>query len=189
MRSKILYLWSKLTLWMWGWKVSGSLPADVKKCIIVVAPHTSMGDFIIGRFAFWYLRIKVNFLIKKEAFTPWLGWLIKGSGGIPVDRSRAANVTSHVVKMIQESESIAIVITPEGTRELVTHWKKGFYFLAQNAGIPIALAYIDYGTKKGGIGPIVWPTGDYDSDMNKIREFYVGMKGKHPECSSIESIK
>lgn len=189
MRSFILHIWSRFTLWSLGWKVKGALPPEVKKCIIVVAPHTSMMDFIIGRLAFWFLRIKVNFLIKKEAFTPWVGWLIKGSGGIPVDRSRAAHVTGHVVKMIQESENIVIVITPEGTRELVTHWKKGFYFLAQNAGIPVALAYIDWGKKRGGIGPIIWPSGDYDSDMNKIREFYVGMQGKHPECFSIDSVK
>jgi 1-acyl-sn-glycerol-3-phosphate acyltransferase len=174
---------------MWGWDVSGKLPPEVKKCIIVVAPHTSMSDFIIGRFGFWFLRVKVSFLIKKEAFTFWVGWLIRGSGGIPVDRSKGSNVTNQVVTMIEKSDRIAIVITPEGTREKVTHWKKGFYFLAQTAKIPIALAYIDYGTKKGGIGPVIYPTGDYDADMLKIKEFYRGMQGKHPECWDVESVK
>lgn len=174
---------------MWGWDVQGSLPPEVKKCIIIVAPHTAMGDFIIGRFGFWKLRIKVNFLIKKEAFTPMLGWIIKGSGGIPVDRSRAANVTTQVVKMIQQSERINIVITPEGTRERVNQWKKGFYFLAQNANIPIAMAYIDYGKKKGGVGPVLYPSGDYDADMKIIKEFYRGMEGRHPEKFNIEGVK
>jgi 1-acyl-sn-glycerol-3-phosphate acyltransferase len=174
---------------MWGWDVQGALPPDLKKCIIVVAPHTAMGDFIIGRFGFWKLQIKVNFLIKKEAFTPALGWIIKGSGGIPVDRSRGANVTAQVVRMIEESDQIAIVITPEGTREKVTHWKKGFYFLAQNANIPIALAYIDYGRKKGGIGSVIQPSGDYNADMKIIREFYRGMQGRHPERFDIDGIR
>ncbi len=155
----------------------------------MVAPHTSMSDFIIGRFGFWRLKIKVSFLIKKEAFTFWVGWIIRGSGGIPVDRSRGSNVTNQVVTMIEKSERIAIVITPEGTREKVNHWKKGFYFLAQTAGIPIVLGYIDYGRKKGGVGPVIWPSGDYEADMRQIKEFYRGMQGKHRECWDIESVK
>ncbi len=189
MRSAILYYWARLTLWLWGWEVKGALPPDVKKCIIIVAPHTAMGDFIIGRFAFWKLRIKVNFLIKKEAFTPALGWLIKGSGGIPVDRSRAANVTAQVVRMMQESEQIAIVITPEGTREKVKQWKKGFYFIAQSANVPIAMAYMNYKLKKGGIGPVLYPSGDYDADMLIIKEFYRSMEARHPERWDIEGVR
>jgi 1-acyl-sn-glycerol-3-phosphate acyltransferase len=189
MRSAILYYWSKFTLWMLGWEVKGELPPEVKKCIIVVAPHTSMTDFIIGRFAFWYLRIKVSFLIKKEAFTFWVGWLIRGSGGIPVDRRKGSDVTNHIVTLIEKSERIAIVITPEGTREKVTHWKRGFYFLAETARIPIALAYIDYGKKKGGIMTVIHPSGDYNADMLRIKEFYRGMVGKHPDCWDIESVK
>lgn len=189
MRSVILYYWARFTLWMWGWNIQGQLPPEVKKCIIVVAPHTAMGDFIIGRFSFWFLKIKVSFLIKKEAFTPTLGWLIKGSGGIPVDRTRAANVTSQVVRMIGESDRIAIVITPEATRDKVNQWKKGFYFLAQNANIPIVLGYIDYGRKKGGLGPVIYPSGDYAADMKIIKEFYRGMQAKHPERWDVESVK
>lgn len=189
MRSFILYYLSRFVLWVLGWDVQGSLPDGLKKCIIIVAPHTAMGDFIIGRFGFWKLRVKVNFLIKKEAFTPMLGWIIRGSGGIPVDRSRGASVTSQVARLMEETDRLSIVITPEGTRERVASWKKGFYFLAQKANVPIAVAYIDYGRKKGGIGPVITPSGDYDADMAIIREFYRGMQGRHPEKFDIEGVR
>ena len=189
MRAAILYYWSKFTLWLWGWKIYGSIPPDIKKCIVTVAPHTSMMDFIIGRFAFWSMKIKVNFLIKKEAFNPWVGWMIRGAGGIPVDRSRAANLTNQVVKRIKAAENMVIVITPEGTRKKVTHWKKGFYFIAQNADIPVIPGRIDYGTKRGGLGPPLWPSGDYESDMKKMKEFYLGAVGRHPEGFSEDSVK
>jgi 1-acyl-sn-glycerol-3-phosphate acyltransferase len=181
MRSTILYYWAKFTLWMLGWKIHGSLPPGVKKCIIIVAPHTSTWDFIIGRFAFWLLRIKVDFLIKKEAFKPVIGPLIKGCGGIPVDRSKGSSTVNQVVKLIGELDEVHIVITPEGTRTPVKNWKKGYYFIASNAGIPIVMGYMNYTTKDGGLGPVLYPSGDYEADLKLIRAFYSDKAGKHPE--------
>ena len=38
----------KLIWWIFGWKIVGDVPWNVKKYIIIVAPHTSNLDFIIG---------------------------------------------------------------------------------------------------------------------------------------------
>jgi 1-acyl-sn-glycerol-3-phosphate acyltransferase len=164
-----------------GWHINGSLPPGMKKCILIVAPHTSARDFIIGRFACWYLKIKVKFLIKKEAFKPVLAPIIKGCGGVPVDRSRGGSTVNQVARTIKESDEICIIITPEGTRKAVLHWKKGFYFIALHAEIPIVLCLLDYAKKDGGIGPVLYPTGNFEKDLIQIRAFYSDKQGRYPE--------
>lgn len=172
---------SKFVFWLLGWKIVGNIPSDIKKCVIIVAPHTSNYDFVLGRIACWYLKIKASYLIKQEAFKFPYGILLKALGGIPVNRGKSSTMVSNVVKHINEAERIAIVVTPEGTRKKVDHWKKGYYFFATAADIPIALGFIDYQKKEGGIGPILYPTGDYEKDYQVIHEFYKNIKGRHPE--------
>ena len=96
-------------------------------------------------------------------------------------RGKKNNLIDEVVRLFDEAESLVVVITPEGTRRLVRQWKKGFYLIAMAAKVPIALAYIDYANKKGGVGPILYPSGDYEKDMAFINEFYHDKTGKHPE--------
>jgi 1-acyl-sn-glycerol-3-phosphate acyltransferase len=177
----MLYLISKLVLWLAGWKIVGRFPKDLKKCIVVMAPHTSMMDFIWGRLAYWVLRVKVKFLIKKESFETYYGGLVKWAGGIPVDRKNSSNMVETIAKMFSQTDSLFITITPEGTRKLNPNWKKGFYYIALKAKVPIALGFLDYDKKEGGVGPIITPSGNFEEDFKKIEEFYRGMKGKHPE--------
>jgi len=177
----MLYLISKLILKLKGWKVVGGMPEGIKKCVVVSAPHTSMWDFIWGRLAFWTLRVKVKFLIKKESFGLITGPLLKWSGGIPVDRGKSANMVQLVAKLFDDYESLYITITPEGTRRLNKKWKKGFYYIAVNAKVPIALGVIDYKKKEGGIGELFWPTGNFEEDFKHIENFYRGRGAKHPE--------
>jgi len=172
---------SRLILRISGWRTDGSLPPGIKKAVIVSAPHTSFWDFIIGRFTFWAIRINIRFLIKSEAFRPPVGFLLKKLGGIPVDRGASNRMVDQVVKLFNKNESLAVVITPEGTRRLVSQWKKGFYLIAIRAGVPIVLSFIDYGKKTGGIGPIIIPTGDYEKDLEIIQEYYRDKVARHPE--------
>ena len=51
-----------------GWKIVGAIPDDVRKCVIAVAPHTCIADFILGRLAYCCLDRNVRYLIKKEFF-------------------------------------------------------------------------------------------------------------------------
>jgi len=172
---------SNFILWLFGWDTSGDMPPGIKKAIIIVAPHTSYWDFVIGRLTFWRSKVKIRILIKKEVFVFPLGFLLKKLGGLPVDRGKKNNMIDGVVRLFDEAESLVVVITPEGTRRLVRQWKKGFYLIALAAKVPIALGYIDYANKKGGVGPVIYPSGDYEKDMAFINEFYHDKTGKYPE--------
>jgi 1-acyl-sn-glycerol-3-phosphate acyltransferase len=177
----MLYLISKLILKLKGWKIVGGIPEGIKKCVVVAAPHTSMWDFIWGRLAYWTLRVKVKFLIKKESFGLITGPLLKWSGGIPVDRGKSGNMVNTVASLFDEYDSLFITITPEGTRKYNDKWKRGFYYIALNAKVPIALGIIDYKKKEGGIGEIFWPTGNFEEDFKYIENYYRGRGAKHPE--------
>ena len=168
-----------------GWRTDGRMPAEIKKAVIISAPHTSYWDFVIGWMTFHVADVNIRFLIKEEVFKGPLGWLLKKLGGIPVARGRKNNIVDQVKDLFDSSESLYVVITPEGTRKKVTQWKKGFYMIAMEAGVPIACSFIDYGTKSGGIGPILTPGGDFDKDLIFIQDFYRGMKAKHPERFSL----
>jgi 1-acyl-sn-glycerol-3-phosphate acyltransferase len=178
-----MFRWlSKATLRLFGWNTNGALPKGIKKAVVVSAPHTSYWDFVVGRLTFWAIRVNIRFLIKKEVFVFPLGWFLKKLGGLPVDRGKyKSNMVKQVAELFNENESLAVVITPEGTRHRVKHWKKGFYLIAIEAGVPIALSFIDYRNKTGGIGPILYPSGDYEKDLVLIQDFYRDKTACHPE--------
>jgi 1-acyl-sn-glycerol-3-phosphate acyltransferase len=177
----MLYFLSKLILKLNGWKIIGGIPSGVKKCVVIVAPHTSMWDFVWGRLAYWQLGVKVKFLIKKEVFVfPYKRLLIR-LGGIPVDRGKSSNLVEEVAKLFKQHDSLFITITPEGTRHYASHWKKGFYYIALKAKVPIALGILDYKKKEGGIGMIMNPSGDFEADFKFIEDFYRGRGAKHPQ--------
>ncbi len=177
----MLKLISQIILRTCGWEIVGCIPDGIRKCVIIVAPHTSNLDFIIGRLAFYTMGVNVRFLIKKEAFKFPFRMILKFWGGIPVDRSKKSNLVNQVVDMFNNYESLVITITPEGTRRLNYKWKKGFYQIATTAGIPIILGFLDYKNKHGGVGPMIYPSGDYNKDLVEIEKFYFDKTARHPE--------
>ena len=114
--------------------------------------------------------------------------VLKLFGVIPVDRSKTTGSLSKknsmvdaMVQLFNDRDELVIMITPEGTRKYAKRWKSGFYHVAKRAGVPIVLGYLDYQKKHAGIGPVVHPGDDMDQDLETIREFYRGVKGKFPE--------
>jgi 1-acyl-sn-glycerol-3-phosphate acyltransferase len=172
---------SEFVLWLFGWHTNGSLPEGLKKAVVVSAPHTSVWDFVIGRFTFWACCVNIRFLIKAEACRPPFGWFMRNLGGIPVERGTSNRMVDQVVKLFSENDSMVVLITPEGTRRYAEHWKKGFYLIALKANVPIVLSFINYGNKTGGIGPVIMPTGDYEKDLAVIQDFYRDKIARHPE--------
>jgi 1-acyl-sn-glycerol-3-phosphate acyltransferase len=164
-----------------GWKIDPHTPEGVDKCVVVMGPHTSNWDFIIGRMAFRTYGVNAKFLIKKEAFVPVFGWFLKKMGGIPVDRKKNNNLTQTAVDLFDQYETLFLVFTPEGTRSYSPDWKKGFYYIALKAEVPIYIAYMDYSTKTGGFHSKFVPTGDADKDIEYIKGVLSKYKGKHPE--------
>ena len=160
-----------------------------KKYVLIFAPHTSWTDFAIGKIALTAMGVNAKILIKKEFFFFPMGAFLNYIGGYPVDRKHAKNLTDKIAEYIKEKDEVVFLIAPEGTRRRVETWKRGFYHIAQKAGTPIALGYLDYRERKGGIGPIYYPTGDYEVDITEIQKFYYGMKGKHRGRFALEEIR
>jgi len=164
-----------------GWKTAGEIPKDIKKYVIIAAPHTSNWDFLYTRLFFIMKEIPLKFFIKKEWYFFPFNIILNSLGGIPVNRKKKENLTQEVADIFSKHKELAILIPPEGTRKYNPNWKKGFYYVAQNANVPIVLGYIDYEKRIGGLGPIFYPTGDIEKDMEEIKSFYRGIKGKYPE--------
>jgi len=166
---------------LFGWKVDKRSPEGIDKCVVVVGPHTSNWDFIIGKLAFISYGVKAKFLIKKEMFVPPLGWFLKWMGGIPVDRKGKNNLTQTAARYFKENDTMYMMFTPEGTRSYNPNWKRGFYYIAQQANVPIYLGYIDFPSKTGGFHGLFEPTGDVNKDIETIKKELSQYKGKYPE--------
>ena len=162
---------------LWGWKADYAVE-EPPKSVICVAPHTSNWDFIIGKLSYWSVRKEAGFLMKKSWFVFPLGYLFRAMGGVPIDRIKRKSVTQQMVDEFNSRETFHLAITPEGTRQANAEWKKGFYYIALGANVPIQLAYIDYGKKEMAITEIFYPTGDEVADFNHIFSFYKGVTGK-----------
>lgn len=174
------YFFSKLLLNMFGWKGFGSF-YDLKKAIIVVAPHTSLFDFVLGRLYLTYCRKNSGFLIKKAYFWFPLGVILRWAGAVPVDSSSKTKLVNSTIRELQKRESLFLVITPEGTRSKTTKWQKGCYYIASKAEVPILVGYIDYKNKKIGIVNIEQPGEDGNEFMERLKKYYIGINGRHPE--------
>lgn len=183
----VLKYFAKLILWMAGWKIIGPLPA--KKSVVVMAPHTSNLDFLLGWLGYTSVGLKSHFLIKKEVFKWYSAWLIKGMGGIPVDRSHSSNVVMQVTEEFNRRKTFIVTITPEGTRRLNRNWKRGFYFIAHSAKVPIMLGFLDYKRKEGGFGYSFIPSGNYEKDYPILEEFYLTKTARYPENFNLSSTK
>ncbi len=171
---------SRVLLRIAGWKI-GPLVEDVPKCVICVAPHTSNFDFILGKLFYSSIGRNAHFLIKKEWFFFPFNLFFNWIGGVPVDRGQRLSVTEQMIEQFRTRDRFQLAITPEGTRKSASEWKKGFYYIAQGANVPIVMAYLDYGKKEVGFLGSFQPTGDVEKDILTIRGFYQGKKGRHPE--------
>lgn len=163
-----------------GWKKVVTVE-EADKYIICLAPHTSNWDFAIGQLYARGEGVRINFLMKKEWFFWPLGPLFRRMGGIPVWRSRHTSMTDHLANEARKARQFRLCITPEGTRSLNPDWKKGFYYIALKAQIPIFLYGVDYERKLIQCTKAVVPTGDIDSEMRDIKLYYKDFKGKRPE--------
>jgi 1-acyl-sn-glycerol-3-phosphate acyltransferase len=163
-----------------GWKTKGQLPQQAKY-VLIVAPHTSNWDVFYGVILAFSLKLDARFIAKKELFRWPFSPLMKWLGGIPIDRASSNHLVDQMIAKFNESKKFVLAVAPEGTRHKAAYWKSGFYRIAVSANVPIQLAFLDYAGKTGGAGPLIYPTGDIDQDMQIIRNFYLTVKGKYPD--------
>lgn len=170
-----------------GWKEHVTVERP-DKCIICVAPHTSNWDFILAELYYHAIGRTAGFLMKKEWFFWPLGPIFRHMGGIPVERSRKHSLTDQLAEKAQAARRFELAVTPEGTRSLAPVWKRGFYFIALKANLPIMLYAIDFEKKLIVCTKTIVPSGDVDSDMKEIMAYYRPFKGKHPEKFTVEDL-
>ncbi len=163
-----------------GWKVVNTFP-EVPKCVLAVAPHTSNWDFVVGKLAYTSLGRQANFLIKAEWFFFPFNIFFSRIGGIPVKRGKSGSLTEILANEFRTREWMHLGITPEGTRKPVKEWKKGFYFIAVKARVPILLIGLDYGKKEARVLDLFYPTNDYRKDIVTIKSYYKDVQAKKPE--------
>lgn len=174
----------KLLLYLMGWKSTGVFPYHLKKYVVIVAPHTSGWDFVIGVLFRKALRLeKAKYLGKMELFKPPFGFLFRWLGGFPVDRSQHKNMVDEVVKIFDAHEEFGIALSPEGTRTRVDKLKTGFYNIAKKANVPIVMVGLDFEHKRVILSEPFNTSENQDADVEHILKFFRPIKGKYPEKS------
>lgn len=163
-----------------GWRALGQVP-EPRRFILIAAPHTSNWDFVnfLGLTA--DLGLRAHFMGKLSLFRWPLGGFMKQMGGVPVDRRGGGNVVEQMVAEFARRAEFMLTVAPEGTRGKTTKWRTGFYQIALAAKVPMVVGMMDYGTKTGGLGPLIWPSGDFRADMLKVLEVYRTCIPKIPE--------
>lgn len=164
-----------------GWKIENDFPRDLKKYVVIAAPHTSWIDFPIAILVRLSLGVMVHFIGKASLFKPPLGFIFRKLGGTPVNREESNNVVDAVVKIFNERDEFRLGLSPEGTRKKVAKWKTGFYYIAKGANVPIVMATLDFGNKKVKFSEPYYPTSNKDKDFEVFHDFFKNVKGKNPE--------
>lgn len=180
--SQRLCSWILYKLMGWTKEITVDHPT---KYIICLAPHTSNWDFVLGQLFAHAEGLKPNFLMKKEWFFWPLGPLFRKWGGIPVYRRKHTSMTETLTETARQASHLVLCITPEGTRSRNPEWKKGFYFIALGAQIPILLYALDYEHKHIKCTKSLLPTGNLEQEMKEIKHYFKDIKGKYPENFTI----
>jgi 1-acyl-sn-glycerol-3-phosphate acyltransferase len=166
-----------------GWKTSLVWP-PAPKGVVIVYPHTSNWDFVIGVSFRIGHGLPANWIGKAEMFRPPFRGLLERTGGVAVDRRAAAGFVGALLEEFRRRDWLWVAIAPEGTRAWAEHWKSGFYRIALEAAVPIGLGYIDYATRVVGIDTYLRLSGDEDADFERIRAFYADKRGHRHELAS-----
>lgn len=166
-----------------GWNLIGTIDDSVKKCIVMVIPHTSNLDFFIALLVRGIMNVEINFVGKKELFAFPFGYYFRSVGGAPLDRSGGKNNVDATAEVFSNHETFRLALSPEGTRKKVTELRTGFYYIALKANVPIIPVAFDYGKKEVRVGNPVTVTGNYEADMKIILPHFKDTVGKIPERS------
>jgi len=164
-----------------GWKIKGNFPKDLKKYVIIAAPHTHWLDFPLGIGVKYATGTPINYIGKASLFKPPFGFIFRWLGGAPVNRSKSSNKVQAIVDVFNSREKFILSLSPEGTRKKIDPWKTGFYYIAKGAKVPIVMGALDFKNKQVKISEPYNLTGDMDKDFEHFYGFFRGVKGKIPE--------
>jgi len=183
----MLASFARAVLRVFGWRVEFVEP-PAPRGIIIVYPHTSNWDFVVGLLAKWAIGIPLRFVGKESLFRGFtgatLGRLMRLWGGRPVDRHQASGAVEQLAALMRSEPWFWLALSPEGTRKYRDHLRSGFYHLALAMQVPVGLAFIDYGRKEVGVRDYVRMSGNVDADLRMLRSYYADKRGLYPEKAS-----
>ncbi len=181
-KNKFLRLLARCYFSFFKWKTVGKIP-DVKKAIVLVAPHTSNWDFVHLLFFSFLLEVKVSWFGKHTIFRWPFGSIFKYFGGIPVDRSKHHSFVEKMVKEFEKRDRFILALSPEGTRSPVKKWKSGFYFIAKRLKLPVVLLGLDYKERVINFLPPVYfdETVDKEKAVEMVKKKFSVFNAKYPE--------
>lgn len=168
-----------------GWKIASDFP-DIKKSITIFAPHTSLFDSVYGKLCFIEYGITHKFLSKKELFFFPLNLAMRWYGSIPIRGIAGQNAVYQVAKMMEEAETLHIILSPEGALAKVTKWGKGYYYMALKANVPIVVGFLDFKKKEIGVKGVIYDLEDINAVRNQINAMYKDVTAKCPDTFSLD---
>ena len=177
---RVLQRIARSGLRLMNWRVVGEFP-DLRKFVIIVAPHTSNWDFVVGLFCDLALDLDAMWLAKHTIFVGPFGSWLKSLGGIPVVRSASHNVVSQVAAEFARRDQMILAIAPEGTRSKVEAWKSGYWHIARAAGVPIVPVGLDFVRRAAVIGPLRITTDSLEEDEGVLKGFFADITPKNPD--------
>jgi hypothetical protein len=84
------------------------------------------------------------------------------------------------VDEFSKKSQLSVVITPEATRRPTKKWSRGFWEIANQAGVPIVPTYVNFKTKEIGAFETIIPT-NRESDLLRVRKLYKKEMAKYPD--------
>ena len=161
-----------------NWSVVGDFP-DVPKLVAIAAPHSSNWDGIFGISAAYAMGVRATWMGKNSLFKFGLAGLMSGLGGIATDRNSPHGAVGQMVELFRVREKLWLFLAPEGTRKVVPKWRTGFWHIAMEAGVPILLVHIDFAQRHICVGKLFYPSGDKESDLQALYDYYRPFRGKN----------
>lgn len=180
MRRPILRWVGAWGLRLLGWRLTGAFP-NRPKLVVIVAPHTSSWDFVIGFLAYLATELHATWFGKDAIFKWPVGPILRVFGGMPVDRAKSHHVVESSIAEFARRDQLILALAPEGTRRRVQSWRSGFYHIALGAGVPIVTVSLDFAKRQVAVGPEFHPTGDYPADLERLARRFASVRSKHPE--------
>lgn len=175
------------TLALFGWRVNVA-PLPGPRGVVVVYPHTSNWDFVIGLLAKWAIGIRFRWLGKTSLFSGVCGALLgpffRACGGEPVERSASTGAIERLAARIKAADHYWLALAPEGTRKYRERWRSGFYHIALSAGVPVGIACIDYRLRQVRMVHYLTLSGELAADLAAIRDAYRDCRGLRHELAS-----
>ena len=172
----------KFFLTITGWKFKGDIPRS-DRIILVAGPHTSNWDFLLALAFIFGLNLNVFWIGKHTLFKNGFSKIMRKLGGIPVDRASPELLMNEVSNIVKRQQGVIIAISPEGTRKKVERLKSGFLRIAKTTNSQILLAGIDFESKLIHLGKLFQPSGNTESDLLNVHNYFRQFKGKRPEYS------